>query len=243
MNVRFLFALLALVVLSACNQVTGQKDRGKVVLKTSTDSVSYAIGNDVGNRLRAQLREVEFLDTLNMDALASGFRTGLDSVMADSLVNKALMNFQMAMQARFNQRQQAEAETNLRQGEAWLLENGKKPGVQTTASGLQYEVLQSGSGPKPTPMDQVKVHYKGTLIDGTEFDSSYRRGQPAVFGVGNVIPGWTEALTLMPAGSRWKLYIPSNLAYGNSRGPGGELPPNSVLLFEVELLEVLPAGK
>ncbi len=243
MNGRFLFALLALVVLSACNQVTGQKDRGKVVLKTSTDSVAYAIGNDVGHRLREQLREVEFLDTLNMDAMANGFRAGLDSLFADSAVNKALVNFQLAMQQRYNQRQQAEAEDNLRKGEAWLLENGKKPGVQTTASGLQYEVLQNGTGAKPTMADRVTVNYKGTLIDGSEFDSSYRYGRPATFGLDQVMQGWQEGLQLMATGSRWKLYVPAGLAYGPTRGPGGELPPNSVLVFEVELLDVQPAGK
>jgi FKBP-type peptidyl-prolyl cis-trans isomerase FklB len=238
MNVRSLSAVLTIVVLSACNQVTGQKDRGAVVLNTMTDSVSYGIGTDLGHNMR-----MSGLDSLNVDAMALGIRDGLDSneQMTTEQVRTLVQTYMLGAQQKMMAREQAEAETNLRTGEAWLMENGKKPGVQTTASGLQYEVLQMGTGPKPTAADQVKVHYKGNLLNGTEFDSSYKRNEPAVFGVGNVIPGWTEALTLMPAGSRWKLYIPANLAYGTSRGPGGELPPNSMLLFEVELLDVLGA--
>jgi FKBP-type peptidyl-prolyl cis-trans isomerase len=241
MNIRILLSAAMALVLGACNQVTGQKDRGKVVLKTSADSISYAIGNDVGNRLRAQLREVDFLDTLNLDLLASGVRTGLDSIPSDSLVNRALVNFQLAMQARFKQRQQVQAEESLRKGEAWLTENGKKPGVTTTASGLQYEVVQQGTGPKPKAEDVVDVHYRGTLVDGKEFDSSYKRGQPATFGLGQVIPGWTEGLQLMPVGSKYKLYIPSNLGYG-AQGMGQDIPPYSVLVFDVELLAIKPEG-
>jgi len=240
MNVRFHLMVLGVAVLGACNQATGQKDRGKVVLKTTADSVSYGIGTDLGHNMR-----MSGLDSLNVDAMAMGIRDGLDSneQMTTEQVRTMVQAYMLGAQQKVMAREQAEAEANLRAGEAWLMENGKKTGVQTTASGLQYEVLQMGTGAKPTATDMVKVHYKGTLIDGFEFDSSYKRGQPAEFGVGNVIPGWTEALTMMPAGSRWKLYIPSNLAYGNSRGPGGELPPNSVLLFEVELLEVAAAGK
>jgi len=241
MNVRFHLMVLGVAVLGACNQATGQKDRGKVVLKTTADSVSYGIGTDLGHNMR-----MSGLDSLNVDAMALGIQDGLDSneQMTTEQVRTMVQAYMLGAQQKVMAREQAEAEANLRAGEAWLMENGKKTGVQTTASGLQYEVLQMGTGAKPTAADMVTVHYKGTLIDGTtEFDSSYRRGQPAQFGVGNVIPGWTEALTMMPAGSRWKLYIPSNLAYGNSRGPGGDLPPNSVLLFEVELLEVAPAGK
>ena len=140
-------------------------------------------------------------------------------------------------------KQQMAAEGNIKVGEAWLAENGKKQGVTTTASGLQYEVMQMGTGPKPTAADQVKVNYRGTLIDGTEFDSSYKRGEPAEFGVGGVIPGWTEALQLMPKGSRWKLYVPQNLAYG-AQSPGASIPAYSALIFEVELLDITtpPAG-
>lgn len=236
MNVRTLLAVLSIIVLSACNQVTGQKDRGKVELKTTADSVAYGIGTDLGHNMK-----MSGLDSLNVSAMAMGIQDGLDSneQMTTDQVRTMVQAYMMKAQQKVMAKEQEEAEANLRAGEAWLIENGKKPGVQTTPSGLQYEVLQMGTGPKPTAADQVKVHYKGNLLDGKEFDSSYKRNEPAVFGVGNVIPGWTEALTLMPAGSRWKLYIPANLAYGTSRGPGGELPPNSVLIFEVELLEVM----
>lgn len=233
--------VLGVAVLGACNQATGQKDRGKVVLKTTADSVSYGIGTDLGHNMR-----MSGLDSLNVDAMAMGIRDGLDSneQMTTEQVRTMVQAYMLGAQQKVMAREQAEAEANLRSGEAWLMENGKKAGVQTTASGLQYEVLQMGTGAKPTATDMVTVHYKGTLIDGTtEFDSSYRHGQPAKFNIGNVIPGWSEALSMMPAGSRWKLFVPSNLAYGNSRGPGGDLPPNSVLLFEVELLEVTAAGK
>jgi FKBP-type peptidyl-prolyl cis-trans isomerase len=130
------------------------------------------------------------------------------------------------------------AQENLEKGNEFLEENKSRPGVITTESGLQYEVLTEGTGPKPTQEDQVRVHYHGTLIDGTVFDSSVERGEPAVFGVGQVIPGWTEALLLMPVGSKWKIYLPASIAYGE-RGAGNDIGPNSALIFEVELLEIV----
>ncbi|MBS1945641.1 MAG: FKBP-type peptidyl-prolyl cis-trans isomerase, partial [Bacteroidetes bacterium] len=134
--------------------------------------------------------------------------------------------------------QEKKAEGNLAEGRAFLAENGKKPGIVTTATGLQYEVLQMGNGPKPTADQTVKVNYRGTLINGKEFDSSYKRGEPAEFPVNAVIPGWTEALQLMPVGSRWKLFIPSDLAYGQ-HGAGADIPGNSTLIFEVELMDIV----
>jgi FKBP-type peptidyl-prolyl cis-trans isomerase len=131
-----------------------------------------------------------------------------------------------------------EAEPPTDAGKAFLAETAKKPGVQKTASGLLYEIVKAGDGPKPKATDMVKVHYKGTLIDGKEFDSSYKRNQPAVFPVNRVITGWHEALQLMPVGSTWKLYIPSELAYGATPPPGAQIPPNAVLLFDVELLSI-----
>jgi FKBP-type peptidyl-prolyl cis-trans isomerase len=131
-----------------------------------------------------------------------------------------------------------EGQLNLETGNAFLEENKSREGVNTTASGLQYEVISEGDGPKPSADDRVRVHYHGTLIDGTVFDSSVERGEPAVFGVGQVIPGWTEALQLMPVGSKWKIYVPSNLAYGE-RGAGADIGPNTTLIFEVELLEIV----
>jgi FKBP-type peptidyl-prolyl cis-trans isomerase len=131
-----------------------------------------------------------------------------------------------------------EGQLNLEAGNAFLEENKGREGVKTTASGLQYEVITEGTGPIPSAEDRVRVHYHGTLIDGTVFDSSVERGEPAVFGVGQVIPGWTEALQLMPVGSKWKIYVPSELAYGE-RGAGADIGPNTTLIFEVELLEIV----
>lgn len=136
-----------------------------------------------------------------------------------------------------NTQQMSTAEKNLQEGQAFLAQNKTKPGVVTTASGLQYEVLKEGTGPKPTLNQTVKVHYEGTLIDGTIFDSSYKRGEPIEFGVTQVIPGWTEALQLMNVGSKYKLYLPSNIAYG-ANGAGGAIGPNETLIFTVELLAV-----
>ena len=138
----------------------------------------------------------------------------------------------------FTRLQQEVEERNLRAGEAFLAENKKRSGVVTLPSGLQYEVLTEGKGRRPSATDRVQCHYHGTLIDGTVFDSSVQRGTPAVFGVNQVIPGWVEALQLMPEGSRWKLYIPSELAYGK-RGAGGSIAPNSALVFEVELIKII----
>ncbi len=132
---------------------------------------------------------------------------------------------------------QVAGEANKKEGEAFLAANKSKEGVVTLPSGLQYKILQQGTGPKPTASDSVVCNYRGTLLNGTEFDSSYKRGQPATLGVGQVIPGWTEALQLMPVGSKWQLFIPSNLAYG-ARGAGSDIGPNSTLTFEVELLSI-----
>ncbi len=237
MIIRSLLTALVVFLFTACtNEVTGQKDRN-APLRTNIDSVSYGIGADIGHNMKQS-----GLDSLNVDAMAMGIRDGLDSserINAES-VRTLVQTYMLAVQKKMMEREQQEGEENLRKGEAWLAENGKKQGVVTTPSGLQYEVLQAGPGPKPTAEDVVKVNYRGTLLDGTEFDSSYKRGQPAMFGVGNVIAGWAEAIQLMPVGSRYKLFIPADLAYGNSRGPGGDLPPNSTLLFEVELLEIVP---
>ncbi|MBK8613026.1 MAG: FKBP-type peptidyl-prolyl cis-trans isomerase [Flavobacteriales bacterium] len=242
MNVRIFFALAGLAVLSACNQATGQKDRGKLVLKTTEDSVAYGIGTDVGIRLRGQLVGADLKDSLNMDILSRGIRDGLDSIVPDQKVMMAMQMYQMEMQKKYLAKQQVEAEKTLRENEAWLAENGKRPGVITTASGLQYEVLQMGTGAKPGATDQVTVQYRGTLVNGQEFDSSYKKGQPATFRLNEVVAGWTEGLQLMPVGSKFKFYIPSNLGWG-AQGAGDGIPPNSTVLFDVELLDIVPAVK
>jgi FKBP-type peptidyl-prolyl cis-trans isomerase len=150
-----------------------------------------------------------------------------------------MSQFQQQMMAKQQEKQKVVGDKNKQEGEAFLAANKSKAGVKTTASGLQSEVLKQGTGPNAKPTDKVTVHYKGQLLDGKVFDSSYDRGEPVTFGVGQVIPGWVEALQLMNAGSKYKLYIPANLAYGEN-GAGGDIGPNSVLQFEVEVLKIEP---
>ncbi|MGB3524492.1 MAG: FKBP-type peptidyl-prolyl cis-trans isomerase [Flavobacteriales bacterium] len=239
MNIKLSLITVLAVLLSACtNQATGQKERN-VKLATTLDSVSYGVGSDVGHNLQMNLQQAG-LDSLNLDALFAGMRDAMDSTerISSEKVKEVVQAYMMEAQKTMMAKQQAEADVVRQEGAAFLAENAKKTGVTTTASGLQYEVLQMGKGPKPTAEQTVKVNYKGTLINGKQFDSSYDRGQPAEFPVNAVIPGWTEALQLMPVGSRWKLYIPSELAYGE-HGAGADIPGNSTLIFEVELLDIV----
>lgn len=195
---------------------------------TKMDSLSYSLGVLVAQNLKQQ-----GLDQVDATSLAKGLE---DVLKGDSLkidVNTANQNVQNYMQAA----QSKKFEKNIGEGKKFLDENAKRAGVTTLPSGLQYEVLTAGTGPKPTADQQVTVHYHGTLLDGTVFDSSVERGEPASFGVTQVIQGWVEALQLMPTGSKWKLYIPYNLAYGE-RAAGGAIGPYSTLIFEVELLKI-----
>ncbi|HRO40718.1 MAG: FKBP-type peptidyl-prolyl cis-trans isomerase [Flavobacteriales bacterium] len=239
MNIKLsIFSMLA-VLLGACsNQATGQKGR-EIALSSTRDSVSYGVGSDVGHNLKMNLKQAG-LDSLNIDALFAGMRDAMDSVerINSDKIKAVVQAYMIQAQQKAMAKQQAQDDVRSAEGQKFLAENGKKPGVVTTASGLQYEVLQMGTGPKPTADQTVRVHYKGTLIDGKEFDSSYSRGEPAEFPVNAVIPGWTEALQLMPVGSRWKLYIPSELGYGQ-HGAGEAIPGNSTLIFEVELLDIV----
>ena len=177
---------------------------------------------------------------IDTDMLVKGVRdalSGADAALTQDEMRATLTAVQQrAMQAAQAKRKE-EAAKNLEKGKAFLTENGAREGVTTTASGLQYEVLQAGSGPRPEPKSQVTVHYRGTLIDGTEFDSSYSRNQPATFQLDKVILGWTEGVQLMPVGSKFMFYIPSDLAYGPNGG--GPIGPNATLIFEIELLEIL----
>ncbi len=192
-----------------------------------TDTFSYSLGILLANNLKQQ-----GIKNFDADALLRGLQDVLNGTEQLSL---AEANIQVQAQMR-NQRQ-AEANANLEAGKKFLEENAQRKEVKVTDSGLQYEILQKGEGPVPTASDKVKVHYHGTLIDGTVFDSSVERGEPITFPVTGVIKGWQEALQMMPVGSKWKLYIPSELAYGQ-RGAGANIGPNSVLIFEVELLEI-----
>jgi len=202
--------------------------------KDPQSQASYAIGVNLGSGLR---REQIAIDP---EILAQGVRDALvggPMQMTDEEVRATLSRLQAGIQARQAEATARAAEANNAAGAAFLKANGAKPGVVTLSSGLQYEVLTAGSGPKPKLSDVVSCNYRGTLIDGTEFDSSYKRGAPISFPVSGVIPGWTEALQLMTVGSKWRLFVPSALAYGD-KGSGTNIGPNSVLIFEVELLSI-----
>ena len=195
------------------------------------DKLSYALGMNVGYSYLAS-----GISNLQVDDFAQGVKAVMEQAEPALSIDEAktiINDFFMQLQEQINK---AAGET-LKKGEEFLAENAKRPGIVTLPSGLQYEVLSAGTGRKPSATDRVQCHYHGTLIDGTVFDSSVQRGEPAVFGVNQVIPGWVEALQLMPEGSRWKLYIPSKLAYGERQA--GSIPPNSALVFEVELIKVI----
>lgn len=203
----------------------------------SLDRISYALGLSMGNNFRASgITEINVQD----------FADGVAAVFYGSTPKMSYDEAKAEIQAYFTEmekKQRAAAEelgkANAAAGEAFLADNGKRVEVRTTPSGLQYEVLTEGDGPRPEANDQVEVHYTGKLIDGTVFDSSVDRGMPATFGVTQVIPGWVEAFQLMKAGSKWRLFIPSNLAYGPNGAPGSPIGPNATLVFDVELLKVI----
>ena len=195
------------------------------------DKVSYFIGNNMGGQFAGQGIKVD------IEAFVAGMKDALDGKQP-KYTREELMAAMQAFEAEM-QAHAAKAGDNAKaEGEKFLAANGKRKEVTTTASGLQYEVLKEGKGAKPAATDKVKVHYHGTLISGTVFDSSVDRGEPIEFPVQGVIRGWVEALQLMPVGSKWKLFIPSNLAYGES-GAGGDIGPNEALVFEVELLDIV----
>lgn len=204
-------------------------------LTTEKDKVSYMVGMDLSNGLQQIKGEID--PAIVAQALQDALKGG-KTLLTQEEALAIRQSFVQKMQAQMAEKQAAAGNKNKADGEAFLAANKSKPGVKTTASGLQYQVIKEGTGKKPGPNDQVKVHYLGTLIDGTKFDSSYDRGQPAQFALNGVIPGWTEALQLMTVGSKYKLFIPSNLAYGEKGSPG-PIGPNSTLIFEVELLEIL----
>jgi len=204
-----------------------------VELKDQKDKESYAMGYRMGESLKSPGLEI------NVETLVGALRDSLGNAkpaLSQEEMERALSDVQKRVTAARQKESAANADKNLADGKAFLEENKKKEGVRTLPSGLQYKVLVEGSGKSPKATDQVRVNYKGVLIDGTEFDSSYKRGTPATFPVKGVISGWTEALQLMKEGSKWQLFIPPNLGYGaRAMGP---IPPNSTLIFEVELLNV-----
>jgi FKBP-type peptidyl-prolyl cis-trans isomerase FklB len=201
---------------------------------TKKEKVSYSIGVNLGKNMKMQGLDID------QAFLAQGIKDGLSNsktAMSDKDMEATMTAFQQEMTGKIQAKQKIDGEKNKAAGEAFLAANKQKEGVVTLPSGLQYKILQAGNGPKPTKDQTVKCHYKGTLIDGTEFDNSYKRGEPAEFPLGQVIHGWTEALELMPVGSKWQLFIPSDLAYG-PEGRGQVIGPNAVLIFDIELISI-----
>lgn len=224
-KVKINAAIAALAVVSiAC---TPEK-KTDMELNSQIDKFSYALGMDLGSNVAN-----EKLDSLNIQALI----LGMEDVLKSNETKFTITESQSIVREYLIGLQQAQAESLKKEADSFFDTNGKKEGVETTPSGLQYEILEAGNGISPSSEDVVKVHYTGTLLDGTKFDSSVDRGQPAQFKVGGVIPGWTEALQMMKVGAKWKLYIPSDLAYGD-RGAGALIKPGATLVFEVELLDV-----
>ncbi len=225
------FIVGVLCVLLVSGQGMAQES---AILKTQRDKVSYSMGLDIGRMLKMQGVDVD------LELVTRGLKdayTGNQPLLTDEEMQEVLTNFKKEFIAKQQELAKQQGEKNKREGEIFLEANKKKEGVQTLPSGLQYKVLKAGAGKKPTTTDTVTVHYRGTLIDGKEFDSSYQRGKPATFPVNGVIPGWTEALPLMEEGAQWELFVPSNLAYGE-RGAGREIGPNATLIFEVELISI-----
>jgi FKBP-type peptidyl-prolyl cis-trans isomerase FklB len=213
-------------------------------LTTRKQKFSYALGMNIGTGysqgLKKQSVEVDWnLVAQGMKDAAAGRKTALTEDQAKAVLNEV----QAEVHKQQDEKTKELAAKNKTEGDAFLAANKSKEGVVTLPSGLQYKILTAGTGPKPTASDSVVCNYKGTLINGTEFDSSYKRGQPATFGVGQVIKGWTEALQLMPVGSKWQLVIPSSLAYGDRGEPRGGIEPNSTLVFEVELMSIVDKTK
>ena len=209
---------------------TAAKPATPYTLKTQKEKESYALGMSFGSGLRTH----DVTKRLDAAALIRGLRDGMAS--SKTLLTEAEMN--SAVQQLQSEVAHAAADEHVKASASFLAGNKAKQGVVALPDGLQYKILSAGNGPKPTASDTVTVNYRGTLLDGTEFDSSYKRGQPASFQVGGVIRGWTEALQLMPVGSKWQLYIPAELAYGNNPPPGSGISPGEMLIFEVELLSI-----
>ena len=226
MKGKFVVALLPAILfyISSC-----QKHMGDVTLNNEHDSVSYIIGFNIGTNIASSP-----MTDANIQAIAKGIQDAMDG--KDLFIDQYSANAYIG--AYMQKMESVSSEKNLAEGREFLEKNKVRKGVTTTESGLQYEVLVEGDGPRPTDTDTVTVHYKGSLIDGTVFESSVERGEPATFAINQVIPGWTEVLKLMPVGSKWKVYLPTELAYGANPRQGGKIQPNMALIFEIELLGI-----
>lgn len=230
--------LVATAIVALGVSATSCDSKRTASLKTSVDSASYAIGIANGNAFKQQLGSMPG-GPANVEDLLAGFEAAMKG--DSSAMKMSPEQAQAFLNTYFVQAQERDAQQSKEEGEKFLAENKTKDGVFTTESGLQYKVEKEGTGAKPTVSDQVKVHYTGTLLDGTKFDSSVDRGEPAVFGVDRVIKGWTEILQIMPVGSKYVIWVPSDLAYGEQGTRG--IKPNSVLKFEVELLDIVKDDK
>jgi FKBP-type peptidyl-prolyl cis-trans isomerase FklB len=227
---RFIWTIVLSIFLTANYAYAEDKN----VFKDKKEKLSYSMGMDIGKKLKGQSIEID--PVIFSRGLKDAY-TGSETLLTDEDVEEILKAFQQELVQKRQERAKKLAEENKEKGEAFLQANKKKEGVVTLPSGLQYEVLKEGTGKTPAPNDKVKVHYVGSLIDGKEFDSSHRRGQPATFPVKGVIKGWTEALQLMKEGAKWKLYVPPSLAY-EERGAGNVIGPNETLIFEVDLIAI-----
>jgi FKBP-type peptidyl-prolyl cis-trans isomerase FklB len=233
MRISFLFLLCFFASVISVNAEESIDLNEKIIKE------SYSLGVSIGRTFKNQSMELDY------EALFKGIkdaRSGGDILLSDQEITDTLKNIQRELTEKREEEKREVAETNKRKGEEFLKQNAGKEGVVTLPSGLQYKVLVEGSGETPEISDTVTVHYRGTLIDGTEFDSSYTRGEPAVFNVNGVIPGFSEALQLMKTGSKWQIYIPSHLAYGE-RGAGRNIGPNEALIFDLELLSFTKGTK
>jgi FKBP-type peptidyl-prolyl cis-trans isomerase FklB len=223
--------IAALGILFLASQVSAEEN---LLLKKQKDKVSYIIGMEIGKNFKKQSIDID------PDILTKGIKDAISGgkpLLTEQEIQETMVTFQKEMMAKQEELAKKLGENNKKEGEAFLAENKKKDGVKTLPSGLQYKVTKAGTGKKPKLTDTVTTQYRGTLIDGTEFDSSYRRGQPVSFPLTGVIPGWTEALQLMEEGAKWQLFIPPNLAYGE-RGAGRDIGPNATLIFEIELISI-----
>ena len=225
-------AFLAVPVLGLAYGICSASE--PVELKTENDKINYSVGYRLGSDFQRQGVEMNSAIVQKGIDDATG---GGEALMTEEEMRTVMMTMATRIKAEQMEKMKKQGAENVKAGEAFLAENAGKEGVKTTDSGLQYKVITAGAGKSPQKSDKVTVHYRGTLIDGTEFDSSYSRNEPATFGVGQVIPGWTEALQMMKEGDKWEIYIPSKLGYGE-RGAGAKIPPNSTLIFEVELISV-----
>jgi FKBP-type peptidyl-prolyl cis-trans isomerase len=229
LKISFVALAFAGLVFSSCQNGGGFSSSAK--LETQLDSVSYYLGLDVGSNMgRNGMEEVN----------TAAFVKGLEEALADSELEVDRQEMQKIIGSYFKELHEAKTAKNLEEGRKFLEENKAREGVQVTESGLQYEVIEEGTGVSPTPQDTVAVLYKGTLIDGTVFDENQNADAPARFHLGRVIPGWVEGLQLMKEGAKYRLYLPTELAYGKNVRPGSPIEPNMPLIFEVELLEVIP---